>query len=995
MKTLLAAVIGVTLALSAMESEAQERAERKVQVAIEQQTLADALNEWAKQTGLQLVSPSSEMLNTIVAPRVKGVFTPRGALEQLLKDTPLTYEWVSERAVAIRERSQVMPVALRKTSAEGQQQPFQMAQFSADTADTSAAHTSSSSAAQNRSVETLDEVVVTGTHIRGVTSGTPLLTFSSIELQQTGYIAPQDWIESLPQNFGSAPSEEASGSGNFNRGTGINLRGLGAGATLVLVNGRRQPMSGQNADFVDVSSIPASAIERVEVLTDGASALYGSDAIGGVVNVILRKDFDGAETRVRYASADGGVDEKTASQLFGHTWENGYVLVDYQYYDRGSLLWADRKFSASADKRPLGGSDFRSVESNPGNILDPNTGAPAFAIPAGQDGRSLEAADLLPGVVNLQDLSAGAALLPKRRMNSLYVTGEQSIGADIELFADARYSKRRSVSFLPADHTPLFVPSSNPFFVDPFGGSSPFLLVTYNFLNDFGPVKISGETETYMATAGLNSLVLGDWRLVAAVSYGEEKLDFESSFLDQFALNAALADPDPATAFNPFGAGSNTPPSTLDALRATQIEKGLTDILNPSVVIDGPLFQIPGGSAKLAIGLDYRSEHLERESDATHLDFGRHIWAAFAEVALPIVSEANAIPGVARLELSAAGRYESYSDFGNSLNPKVTLKYAPINSLQLRAAWGTSFRAPVLFDLDSSSPLFNASRFVPFFPDPVNGTLPVLFRSGGNSDLQEETATNLSFGLDLQIGQNISVSATYFDIKYEDRIATPGPANVLSVLFQADQWSSLITRDPTREQIDAVCNDPVFVGSREACLASNPAAILDFRKRNIASTEVDGLDVVFSTDVPSSLGTFGFDLNGTYVFKYAVAASDRGPSTDVLDTVNNPVSFRLRATTSWHYEGYSASLSWNHVGDYEDNSRLPTTRRIDAWNTADLRVSYATQPGSGWASGLEFALSAANLFDEEPPFVNQESGYDSINATPLGRLLAFTISKTW
>ena len=193
-------------------------------------------------------------------------------------------------------------------------------------------------------------------------------------MKETAYATVQDALQVLPMNSGAAPSEDFAGNGgNYNRGTGPNLRGIGYGATLVLVNGRRQPLAGSDADFVDTSNIPWSAVERIEVLPDGASALYGSDAIAGVMNIVMREDLEGAETQGRFASALGGSDEKMFAQLFGSRWDTGKWLLAYQFSERGSLAAADRRYTASADKRPLGGSDYRSFMGNPGNIIDPDT----------------------------------------------------------------------------------------------------------------------------------------------------------------------------------------------------------------------------------------------------------------------------------------------------------------------------------------------------------------------------------------------------------------------------------------------------------------------------------------------------------------------------------------------------------------------------------------------------------------------------------------------
>src|SRR6185312_11235732 len=196
-------------------------------------------------------------------------------------------------------------------------------------------------------------VLVTGSLIRGVDAITsPLITLVAGQVMDTGYPGAQSMVDNtLTIASNNTPREDYRAvAGNFGFGLGINLRGLGVGATLVLVDGRRQPLAGFNGAFVDVSAVPSSAIERVEVIPDGASALYGSDAIAGVVNIILRHDFVGAETSMRYALGDGDGNEAVVSQIFGSKWDSGHGMLLYQYTDRTAIPIASRSYAANPDR---------------------------------------------------------------------------------------------------------------------------------------------------------------------------------------------------------------------------------------------------------------------------------------------------------------------------------------------------------------------------------------------------------------------------------------------------------------------------------------------------------------------------------------------------------------------------------------------------------------------------------------------------------------------
>ncbi len=334
-------------------------------------------------------------------------------------------------------------------------------------------------------------MTVTGTYIPGVLDiSSPLIMTSRREALASSYATVQDALQKLPIASKSGPGEDFQGSGNFNRGTSINLRGLGTGATLVLVNGRRQPASGVFADFVDVSAIPITAVERIEVLPDGASALYGSDAIAGVVNIILRDTVDGLESFVRQGSALDGARETLISQLFGTHWDKGKIWAGYQFRRRSDLSASARSYSASSDKRPLG-DDFRSLLSNPGNLYDPRTLMPALGLPDKKG--DITVADLST-TLNRSDRMHYADLLPNRRQHNLVLNAEHRFSDRFSVLAEARFA-RQDIQFqnFPAER-PLALPATNPFAVNPYG--SPVIFLGYSFEDDFGPMYSAGRTDS-------------------------------------------------------------------------------------------------------------------------------------------------------------------------------------------------------------------------------------------------------------------------------------------------------------------------------------------------------------------------------------------------------------------------------------------------------------------------------------------------------------------
>jgi iron complex outermembrane receptor protein len=796
----------------------------------------------------------------------------------------------------------------------------------------------------------------------------------------------------------SAPREDLGRNNNYNFGSGLNLRGLGVAATLVLVNGHRQPFSGLNGDFVDVANIPLAGVDRIEIVPDGASASYGSDAIAGVVNIIMKDDFQGAETQVRYGGAPGGRDAIEAAQLLGTHWDSGKAMLVYAYQDASTLAASARGYAANADKRPYGGADFRSFFADPGNIVDPSTLLPIYGIPASLNGAPLTASGL-SSTINYENQFARFQIFPQRTSHSVYATGSQAVGESVEFFIEGRYTKRRTYS----EHSPsteaLYTPATNPF--NPFGTDT---TVAYSFSNTFGPVTFGADTENYMGTAGAKFDFGADWKATLSESYGRETL-FNSQYniVNGSALDAALSDTNSSTAFNPFGGPTN--PATLAKIRLQDILRATSAVETTSLVADGPLHQLPAGPLKLAIGLERREESLEHGVDSSFdplpmTRYSRHIRSAFAELLVPLLGDAASPRAPPRLELNLAGRYDDYSDFGHTMNPEFRLRWIPVSWLKGRASWGRSYRAPKLTDLYDASSNISGELFLKD-PRSPTGNSRVLAIEGNNPNLKQETATTWTAGLDLVSPANsgLTLSLTYFAVDYEGQVAFPAAIDPFSILVNESEWSAFINRNPTQTQIAAVCNRPDFLGSRSQCLVSAPAAIVDYRLANLSSTKVKGLDLDLHQILDAGVGRFDFDLNGAYVFHFDQAATAAVPGVDILNTLGNPLKVRFRATVGWNEyreegKGLGANVALNFTNGYS-NPGSALKPRVDSLTTVDLQLHYGIPRGAGLWSGTEVSLNAVNVFNQSPPFADVALGYDVNNFQALGRALSLSLRKQW
>ncbi|MGH8202106.1 MAG: TonB-dependent receptor domain-containing protein [Steroidobacteraceae bacterium] len=949
--------------------------------------LPQALIEFYHQSGVQPgFAATPEMVQAKSNP-VSGAMASSSALALMLKGTGYTYRFDADNSVDIIPepeggRQSAVAVTRRVT-------PPVRRRFSAD-----------------EDGGQLEQVNVTGSLIRGVQDTVaPLIYLKPQQLAMAPYATVQDALYSQPIISLNGPREDLGIDANFQYGAGLDLRGLGVGATLVLVNGERQPLSGLNGDFVDVSTIPLSAVKRIEVLPDGASAIYGSDAVAGVVNLIMQNDFDGARSQLRYGSAIGGRREMLASQLLGTHWDGGHAMLAYQYSDESSLAAAQRPYAANGDKTPYGGANYDSYYSYPGNIVNPQTGLPAYGLPAAQGSQAPVMAALAPSL-NLQNQFADLQLFPEVRANELYAAAAQNVSARLQVFFEGRLTERETLENYLPDTQPLYVPPSNPFYVNPFSSHYPYAEVAYSFLHDYGPSTFSTASQVYMGTLGTTLQMGQTWQATLSESYGRQSMrSDEYNQADPATLDAYLADPNPATAFNPFGP---TNPHTLAAIERDFPLHARSTVEYTRLVADGSLFAMPAGDAKLAVGVERREEGLLHDvpspldptEETIPQSYSRHIGSLFSQLVLPLLGDRDNPRAVPRLELNVAGRYEHYSDFGGTFNPTFRIQWIPMQPLKLRASWGRSFRAPTLDSLYDTSANVAGSVVLPD-PQSPSGRSLVLVQEGSNPNLQEETAKTWTAGFDLAppFLTGSTFSLTYYSIDYNNRIAQPGADNPFAILADEVEWAAVIARNPTQAQIQAVCGSPYYQQSVSQCLASSPAAIIDGQLANLSSTRTTGVDAEAHDSLSGPLGTVTLDLTGNYVFKFDQSVTNTSPATDIVNTVANPPALRLRGTVGWssrgpQQPGPTIEAAVNYTGGYKNpgSALLPD---VSPWATVDLRAAYRTRGDIGWPSDMEFSLNATNLLNRDPPFVDDQQGYDLFNVQALGRVLSVDIRKRW
>lgn len=968
-----ASIVAAALASSACAQEARE-------FDIAPGALEGALVAYAAQADVQLLY-TAELVAGLRTAGVSGRHTPEAALDRLLAGSGLVWSASRPGVIVLRRADPVEDLA----------GPIE-----------------------------IGDVVVTGTLLRGPgESPSPVTVISRADLDASGAATAADLLTTLPQSYaGSATPgalltlNDAQGS-NSSLSTGINLRGLGEDSTLVLVNGRRVAGTGSRGEFADLSAIPGAALERIDVLLDGASALYGSDAVGGVVNVILKRSFDGHESRLRVGAAQGGAEDFLISHLAGRSWATGSVLGSFEYQSSGSLNTADRAYTATGDLRPWGGGDYRNIYGSPGNIarFDPAVGAfvSAFAIRPGPDGVARTPADFAAGEANLSNRREGMDLLPAQERQTAYARFRQDLGDRTELSGDLRYSER-AYEYASISAGGLYtVTAANPWFVSPNGSASH--QIAYDFGRELGPTQRSGRSRSLAATLGVDVELRGDWALNLYGSWAEEKNHgAQENLVNTTFLNEALGStPDnPATSFsaardgylNLFGSGSANTAQVLDFIsQGFDRDWARSRVETVNAMIDGTVMSLPAGPLKLAAGVNYRRETLSNRSASFRSGLtpgenltplrDREIQAGFLELRAPLFGEANARAGLQRLELSLAARTESYSDFGTTTNPKVGLIWEPAEGFVARASWGTSFRAPALTELYERVQIGAANLASP------SGSQLTLIHLGGNPDLQPEEAESLTAGFEISRPNGLRFGVSYFDILFDDRIGRPASSNLTTALGNPALAPFLTWVDPS---------DPADLALIESYLASPyylqpgqfPATafrvILDGRWANTGELRTQGLD--FNAGYEFELGEHRFDLDafGTWVREYSRKLTPAAPREQLVDLVGFPADLRLKAAARWSWRNWSSRLGVNYVDDYRDLQG----DAIKSWTTVDaqLRWSPSALPA---LQGVDLALSVHNLFDEDPPFYDnpQGFGFDPANANVLGRVVSLQLTKRW
>ncbi len=775
----------------------------------------------------------------------------------------------------------------------------------------------------NAADEGYEEIVVTGTRIAGagIFEGAPVAVFDRVDIELSNATTLNEFLRDLSV-LPAGTVDDTFTQGFAPASAGVNLRGLGVSRTLVLVDGRRVavfPFAQEGSEsFVDINLIPLGSVERIEVLKDGASALYGADAVTGVVNIVTRRYQDGLSLSARVgATGEGDGEESIAALNWGMSGERGRVSLGLDVFNREKVDAIDRELTASAN----GPIDDRSGAGNPGSVILPVSAPFPQALPGcpAEDNVSIGG----PASLCVFDFAPYVTLIPETERIGTLAAGEYDLSDTLTLFARATYS--HSVSERALAPTPI----SDLLFVDPANPNNIFpgepALVIYRFL-ELGSRVDEFESDAFNLVTGLEGEI-GSWTWETALS--ASTVDTSVTGINGYATAADMQAAVDDGTLNPFGASPNFDPA---AVSVTTRRDGESSLYGFDLRASGDVRRMTHGTLRAAVGAEFRSEDFSDEFDpltasgavlgigGTSGEGDRDVAAAYGELLVPV---ADAI------ELQVAARVDNYSDFGTAFNPKLGIAWRASRNVLLRGSLGTGFKAPALHELYSGDVVSFASVF-----DPTTGdVVEVLTTASGNPDLDAEDTINLTAGVVWDVTRNWQVGVDYWQLRNENAVASNAQYYVDNeALFPAN-----VVRDGTGAIVEVAA--PF---------------------RNVAEQKLRGVDL--QTSVSFDLKRYGsLTLNAVAAY---LDQFERRPAAgqDFEDLVGNDgvVEWRLRSGAEWAAGDVSVGVTAHYVDGYD---RPAADDSIASWTRFDGRLSWSP----AFLKGGVITGGVDNLFDRAPP----------------------------
>lgn len=832
----------------------------------------------------------------------------------------------------------------------------------------------------------LKPMVVTGYLVPrvGGEGAQPVESLTREFIDRQGDQSVADVLLRLPENVGSFSPLVTPGGSTSPSASAVNLQGLGVNSTLVLIDGYRQAPFPLNffQSFVDLNSIPIAAVDRIEVLKDGASALYGSDAIAGVVNVILKNEYQGADVSTYFGISQRGDDEVWHVQLTSgvtHSFNensNFSIIGAFDFYENSPINAKDRSYSNNQN-HPVRGPDLldqRSSSAPAGSFMGVISRNNYTVIP-GSVGPFLNPATdfVVNGLPNFFNSVPGTQLLPREQRIGGYVKAQYQLNQHVQFYDELmvqRNKENASAAVVPVFTSDnITVPANNPF--NPFG--EPLQWFAGRPFN-FGFRHFVTEVDNVRNVIGVNLINLPkNWFVNASFLYAESDADTKASGSPlKSALNQALAGTLPGLEgqfFNPFPDSSvakNLNANFTGPLQYTQDHHARTDLTDWEVRSGGELFDLPGGPITLGLGAEYRSDGFIDYKDINSR-FGNVVGtggspnqsgkdydrAAYGELTIPILGEQWSWPGARLLEIVFAERYDNYSSFGEAWKPKISLRYKPFDDLTFRASYSEGFRAPSLPELFTAQTTTFTSVTDPT-PPPGSPAAPIVENiTGGNPNLKPETSYGYYAGLIWTPGHSDPEHSWW------------GWADGLTIY---GDWSEILKRNviSTVDPQFLVNNPQLFPGDVIRGAAGQIVTVVT-PFENLGAIRVDSFSFGGSFYSKEYFwGRIDLAVDATYFYHVSLQNTPGGQVLNITDSLapfSFPVTPDFKATASIFYsktvfvvDTFQSGLTLNYLDSEHDlndfqalgqtlpqfvaSTGLPQTHTIGSWTTLDWQISY-------------------------------------------------------
>ncbi len=828
----------------------------------------------------------------------------------------------------------------------------------------------------------IEKVVVTGSNIRTAQKegASAVQVISAKEIAATGKTSIADIVRSIAANSGNSYNEQYTAS--FSAGTaGLSLRGIGQKNTLILVNGKRVSPYATAQDlqevFVDLNSLPMAAVQRIEVLKDGASSVYGSDAVAGVVNIILYKEFKGTQVSAQYGgSTEGtGQTEKSATLQtgLGSLAEDGWSMVfsvdaqqrdklqqtdvhclkdsDFRAYPGGALAWTPTGYVNNNAIQWLGG------------VRTPLEVKPYGAITPGRSGEVLA-----------YNPAPYRTLIPAIKRVHASLRATRKLGEDHEVYTDLLYGHSRADQTFGA---PLTVGSGlrawnnakqqldNIDVVLPVGhpnnpGSTPLPFNATLF--DLGPRMKQGKVDFYRVLAGAKGVVKGWDYDVSAGRSGSELKETVQNFVNRYEFQKVLAE-----GSYDFADPSRNSEAVRNRLRLSTLRPAEATLSTVDASISGELLALPAGPLGVAFGGQWRREKMDSRTSTAVLSGTelrpainiiqgkRDVAALFAEFSVPLHRDVN---------LNLAGRLDRYDDFGSAFSPKASVRWQAAPWLLLRGTASRGFRAPSLPEITNSTSVSYGSVVDP--RDPISPTQArgVTNLTIANPGLEPERSQNFNAGLVISPTSRSSLGLDFYRIRTKGVIDTESADNIIA-----------------RESVDPgkIVRD-----------AQGRILTLYRQYANQGERIVSGIDLDLRHVQPvGSLGKLTFDAQLSRVLSFRAPLAVNEPLTEGAGNnwFGSIPKWRGVSGVSWDLGAWSNKLVWTYVDGYDQTTRA--NERVKPYATVDLNLAYKVAPATA------VALVVQNLANRRPSWDSSTLFFDFTQADPRGRTAALRLNHTF